>query len=419
MARYRYKALRMDGTCCAGTLEAADEQSLLEMLHRRGIYCYEYRRTEAENGRRTSSRVKSDAIPPFCRQMSTMLGAGVPVSRLNVLSHDALLKTMLGAGVPVSRALSVCGSSTRDRSLGRILARLNETVQKGRTLSEAMAEMNGIFPGLLVHMAAMGELNGSLDRVMAKMADHYSREAKLRKKIRSAMTYPTILLVVTLAATAFMLTAVLPRFASLLSGTELPAFTRFLLGTSAFLKIHGLHLLLAVLGLLGLGAWILTIPAVRLEKDRLLLGLPVVGRLLKTVYTAQFASSFSLLYASGISILESLDAAAAVMGNSYIRMCLGQVGMDLRKGEMLSQSLERRRIFLPVFISLVAAGEESGALESILADAGIFYESESERALEQMVALLEPCVMIVMALVVGSIVIAVMMPIYTMYSHML
>ena len=341
--------------------------------------------------------MKSDAIPPFCRQMSTMLGAGVPVSR----------------------ALSVCGSSTRDRSLGRILARLNETVQKGRTLSEAMAEMNGIFPGLLVHMAAMGELNGSLDRVMAKMADHYSREAKLRKKIRSAMTYPAILLVVTLAATAFMLTAVLPRFASLLSGTELPAFTRFLLGTSAFLKIHGLHLLLAVLGLLGLGAWILTIPAVRLEKDRLLLGLPVVGRLLKTVYTAQFASSFSLLYASGISILESLDAAAAVMGNSYIRMCLGQVGMDLRKGEMLSQSLERRRIFLPVFISLVAAGEESGAQESILADAGIFYESESERALEQMVALLEPCVMIVMALVVGSIVIAVMMPIYTMYSHML
>ena len=397
MARYRYKALRMDGTCCAGTLEAADEQSLLEMLHRRGIYCYEYRRTEAENGRRTSSRVKSDAIPPFCRQMSTMLGAGVPVSR----------------------ALSVCGSSTHDRSLGRILVRLNETVQKGRTLSEAMAEMNGIFPGLLVHMAAMGELNGSLDRVMAKMADHYSREAKLCKKIRSAMTYPAILLVVTLAATAFMLTAVLPRFASLLSGTELPAFTRFLLGTSAFLKIHGLHLLLAVLGLLGLGAWILTIPAVRLEKDRLLLGLPVVGRLLKTVYTAQFASAFSVLYASGISILESLDAAAAVMGNSYIRMCLGQVGMDLRKGEMISQSLERRSIFLPVFISLVAAGEESGALESILADAGIFYESESARALEQMVALLEPCVMIVMALVVGSIVIAVMMPIYTMYSHML
>lgn len=117
--------------------------------------------------------------------------------------------------------------------------------------------------------------------------------------------------------------------------------------------------------------------------------------------------------------MESLDAAAAVMGNSYIRMCLGQVGMDLRKGEMLSQSLERRRIFLPVFISLVAAGEESGALENILADAGIFYESESAMALEQMVALLEPCVMIVMALVVGSIVIAVMMPIYTMYSHML
>lgn len=397
MARYRYKARRMNGARCTGTLEAADEQSLLELLHRKEIYCYEYHRTEAENGRRTSSKVKLAAIPPFCRQMSTMLGAGVRVSR----------------------ALSVCGSSTNDRTLARVLARLNETVQKGRTLSEAMAEMNGIFPDLLVHMAATGELNGSLDKVMEKMAVHYGREAELRKKIRSAMTYPVILLIVTVLSTAFMLTTVLPRFAGLLSGAELPAFTLFLLRVSALMKTHGLHILLALLGFCGLAAWILMIPGGRLQKDRLLLGLPVVGRLLKTVYTAQFAAAFSVLYASGISILESLDAAAAVMGNSYIRSCLGQVGNDLRKGEMFSQSLGRRHIFLPVFVSVVAAGEESGALEHILADAGSYYEAESSRALEQMVALLEPCVMIVMALVVGSIVIAVMMPIYTMYSHML
>ena len=224
---------------------------------------------------------------------------------------------------------------------------------------------------------------------------------------------------VTLLSTAFMLTTVLPKFADLLSGAELPAFTLFLLRVSALLENHGLHILLALLGIWGLAAWILMIPAVRLEKDRLLLELPVAGRLLKTVYTAQFASAFSVLYASGISILESLDAAAAVMGNSYIRACLAQVGNDLRKGEMLSQSLERRNIFLPVFVSVTAAGEESGALEQILAEAGNDYEEESARALEQMVALLEPCVMIVMALVVGSIVIAVMMPIYTMYSHML
>lgn len=397
MAYYRYKARRMNGTRCTGTLEAADEQSFLELLHRKELYCYEYHRIEAEDGRCTFGKVKYDAIPPFCRQMSTMLGAGVPVSK----------------------ALSVCGSSTSDRSLRLALARLNETVQKGRTLSEAMAEMNGIFPDLLVHMAATGELNGSLDRVMDKMAGHYSREAKLRKKIKSAMTYPIILLAVTLLSTAFMLTTVLPKFADLLSGAELPAFTLFLLRVSALLENHGLHILLALLGIWGLAAWILMIPAVRLEKDRLLLGLPVAGRLLKTVYTAQFVSAFSVLYASGISILESLDAAAAVMGNSYIRTCLVQVGNDLRKGEMLSQSLERRNIFLPVFVSVTAAGEESGALEQILAEAGNDYEEESARALEQMVALLEPCVMIVMALVVGSIVIAVMMPIYTMYSHML
>lgn len=397
MPRYRYRARGVDGARHTGVQEAADVQSLLELLHRKGMYCYEYRIEEAESGWRTSVKLKSASIPPLCRQMSAMLGAGVSVSR----------------------ALWVCAEASQERFLKRVLERLNETVQKGRTLSEAMGEMEGVFPELLVHMAAMGESSGTLDRIMDQMADYYGQEMALRKKIQNAMTYPAILLAVTLASTAFMLTAVLPQFASLLSGTDLPAFTRFLLRVSSLFQHHGLWLLLGCLGMTALAAGLLSVQAVRRQKDRLLLGLPVLGHFWKTVYTSQFASAFAVLYGNGVGILTSLDAAAAVMGNTYIRACLKDVEEDLRKGEMLSRSLKNQNIFLPVFVSMVVAGEEAGGLERVLDKAGDFYKKEAERALEQMIALLEPCMMIVMALIVGSIVIAVMMPIYTMYSHML
>ena len=329
------------------------------------------------------------------------------------------MAVMLSAGIPVSKALFVCLEAAQDRGFKRLLTSLNENVQKGRTLSEAMAEMEGAFPDLLVRMVETGEASGTLDHMMEKMAAHYSRESELVKKVQSAMTYPLILLAVTVLSTAFMLTTVLPQFTTLLSGAELPALTRFLLEASDLLKTQGMLILFACLGFAGFAAWLLSVPSIRLKADRMLLCLPVLGPLLTIIYTARFASAFAMLYGSGIRILASIEAAAAVMGNSYVRACLAQVGQDLRKGEVLSQALKEQKLFPPVFISTVMAGEEAGGLEQVLAEVGTFYEKESLQALEQMIALLEPLMMIVMALIVGSIVVAVMMPVYSMYSGML
>lgn len=397
MASYRYKARRADGAVRAGSMEAVDEQMLLERLRKKGLYCYQFDKVEEGRGGKFASKLKPADIPPFCRQMAVMLSAGIPVSG----------------------ALLVCCEAAQDRGFKRLLTRLNENVQKGRTLSEAMAEMEGVFPDLLVRMAETGEASGTLDHIMEKMAAHYSRETELVKKVQSAMTYPMILLAVTVLSTAFMLTTVLPQFTTLLSGAELPALTRFLLGASDLLKTQGMLILFACLGFAGFAVWLLSVPPVRLEADRLLLRLPVVGPLLKMIYTARFASAFSLVYGSGIRILASIDAAAAVMGNTYVRACLARVGQDLRKGEQLSQAFKKQKLFPPVFISTVMAGEEAGGLEQVLAEVGEFYEKESLQALEHMIALLEPLMMIVMALIVGSIVVAVMMPVFSMYSGML
>lgn len=397
MALYRYKACGASGSVQTGSLEAADDQALLDQLHRRGLFCCEYHREADQRDRTGGHRLKVKVLSPFCRQMAAMLTAGIPISG----------------------ALAVCSEASQDRALKNALVLLNMTVQKGRTLSEAMEEMGGTFPNLLIRMVETGESSGSLDQMMEKMAEHYSQEAELGGKVQSAMTYPVILFIVTLISTAFMLTAVLPRFASMLSGMELPAMTRFMMKLSSLLKNHGIMILFICAGLVLLGACLTARPSVRLRADGCLLRLPVVGRLMKTVYTSRFAATFSVLYGSGISILTSLEVAGRVMENAYVGECLRQVSEDLRKGELLSQSLRRKNIFQPMFISMVVAGEESGSLESVLKDTGDFYGKEALRALSQMVALVEPCMMVLMALAVGSIVMAIMMPIYTMYSQML
>ena len=161
------------------------------------------------------------------------------------------------------------------------------------------------------------------------------------------------------------------------------------------------------------------IPSVRLALDRAIIHIPVIGKIVKTIDTARFSQTFGILYGNGAGILEALDLTGQVMGNSYIRKSLKDVAEELKRGRLLSGSLEEANIFLPVFVSMVAAGEESGRLDQVLGEAGIYYEKEAERAVNQMVVLLEPAMILIMAIVVGGMILAVMTPVFQMYSSML
>ena len=216
-----------------------------------------------------------------------------------------------------------------------------------------------------------------------------------------------------------MLTTVLPQFASMLEEQELPLLTRVMMGVSFSLRSHGALYCLLLLILLAMVMGALTMPYIRLRADRALFRLPIVGNLLRTIDTSRFSSAFAVLYGSGIGILEAIHTTGKVMGNSYVEQCLEEAGENLKKGEMLSQALKRLDLFHPVLISMVVAGEESGSLEEVLEDAGGYYEGEAARAIGQMIALLEPVMILVMALIVGSIVMAIMMPVFTMYTSML
>ena len=233
------------------------------------------------------------------------------------------------------------------------------------------------------------------------------------------MTYPVILFSITVLAAVFMLTMVLPQFASMLQEQELPWITRMMMKLSFSLRSRGVLYIMLILVLMALFKGILTCPFVRLQADRAVLYTPMIGKLLRTVYTSRFASAFAVLYGSGIGILDAMHTVGRVMGNSYVEKGLVQVAESLKGGVMLSQALEELNLFQPVLISMVAAGEESGALDMVLEDAGSFYEKEAARAVNQMIALLEPAMILILALVVGSVVMAIMMPVFNMYSSML
>ena len=396
MPRYRYTAKGMNGRVCKGSMEASDPADLTERLKQRELYCFRWR--EIEESRSSGlSPLKIRMLPPLCRQFSSMMAAGVPLG-------DILTVSIRAEG---------------DKGMKKVLLRIRKAVYEGSTLSEAMEATEGIFPNLLVYMIQTGEASGRLDEILDRLAAYYSREEELAGKVRAAMTYPLILLFVTICCSIFLLTAVLPQFAAMLQGARLPALTRFMLGAGEQLRLHGglyaAALLILILFILSASA----VTGVRLRIGRALLHIPFAGKLLKIIYTSRFASSFSVLYGSGTGILEALDIAGRVIGNEHIRLEIREACFCMEQGQSLSKALGRLEMFPPVFLSMTAAAEESGDLERIMEQTGRYYEKEAERAMNQMIALLEPAMILVMAGMVGSIVLAVMLPMFQMYSSIL
>lgn len=241
MPRYRYKAKSEDGRVHCGTKEADNGRALFVMLKSQGLYCYEYSSRERTPAVRPA-KLNQRQLPLLCRQIAAMLTAGVPLSR----------------------ALEVSAGSAGDKTLKVTLAGLRESIHKGRTLSEAMEEMKGVFPNLLVYMMRTGESSGRLDELLHKMAEYYGREEELNGKVRAAMTYPIILFSITVMAAVFMLTTVLPQFASMLQEQELPWITRMMMRLSFSLRSRGFLYIILILVLMALFKGILKCPSVRL-----------------------------------------------------------------------------------------------------------------------------------------------------------
>lgn len=392
MARFRYVAKDMAGKTHKGTMEAATESVLVQQLREKDLFLVEAKDQVKEKGYR---KLKAKQLKEFCRELSTLLASGVSLVRaLDIISEQE--------GIPdVER---------------EIYQAVLMDLKRGISLSEAM-ETKECFPDLMVGMIRSGEGSGNLDQVTERLSVQYEKDYKLTQQVKSAMTYPCILLVLCVAIVILIVTFILPQFQSLFDQMDsLPWMTNVLIAVSDFLIKRWYVALLIVFTAVMVIRVIIGIPGVRRQVDYQKVHIAGFGKLFKVVYTARFARTLSSLYSSGMPLATAIGISGNTIGNMYIEEQFEQVVTQVRSGVPLSQALREVDGLLLKLSSTILVGEESGRLDVMLDSIAVTLEDEAEQATKRMVTLLEPILIVFMAVIVGFIMMAVMLPIYQSYS---
>lgn len=399
MPEFRYAVVDKNGQMLTGSLEAENEDICRRIITQRGLYCLSV--TPASFASRSlsfggKSKIKPKELAVFCRQFSTMLTAGIGVIKSLDILHTQ-------AGKPRIKG---------------ILKSVYDAVQRGQSFSSALKAQGTTFPLLLISMVEAGEASGTLDKVMERVADHYEKDIKTSNKIKGAMMYPLILSILMVLVVIVMMVFVLPKFMGMFAsaGASLPLPTRILLGISNSLT-HYWYLYLIVISAAAL-IWInyLKSQGGRITWDRFKTRAPVLGKLMVTIISARFARTLSTLMRSGIPMLPCLEITSRVLGNRYFEEKMTELREEIRRGTSLSSAMKKIDIFPMMMLSMISIGEESGSLDDVLQKTAAFYDEESDSAVSRMVGLLEPLMIVVMALVVGFIVISIVMPMYGMMT---
>ena len=276
----------------------------------------------------------------------------------------------------------------------------------------------GAFPQFLISMVGAGESSGSLDVIMQRMSDHYAKESKMENTIKGAMMYPIILLCLTVVIVIGMFTFIMPQFVSLFEDPDsMPALTKAMMGFSDFMKSKWYILLAVVVALVFGIKYALKVPDIRKKFDKFIIKGPGFGPLVVKIYTARFARTLSSLYSSGIAMVECLKRASDVLSNAYISEKFEDVIDEVKQGEPLSIAVQRTEIFDSMFCSIIYVGEEAGALDTILEKTSEYYEEESDSAIQRLVSMLEPVMIILLGIAVGCVVASVLPALYSSFEN--
>lgn len=391
MPLYKYTAVAVDGTKKRGRMEAGGVSQLTSLLGDEGLFLVKHQESTKVQKQK---RLKLIEVADFCRQLAAMLSSGITLIR----------------------AMQIISQRDNKPHIQKVYDAVIDDLQKGTSLSDSMANQGKAFPELLINMIKAGESSGRMDSTASKMADQYDKDHRLNGKIRNAVMYPAILVVLIVVVMIVIFTFVLPTFFEMFEGMALPLPTQIVMAISDFLVANWLYLLIGVLIIVMVFTAIFKQPHPRRWKDKLLTKLPKIGKLLRTIYTARFARTMASLYVSGIPMIQSLNIAKKTIGNSYIEYQFESVIERLANGQTLSQSLMDVDGFESKLKSTILIGEESGRLEQMLESVADQFDYDAEMASQRLVALIEPVLIVVMAVVIAFVMISVMLPIYQMYS---
>jgi type IV pilus assembly protein PilC len=395
MPLFKYSAMSANGKTISGMMESDSATRVQQTL--KDMQQYALKIDETGSG-------------------SKQLRRGAPLKDLAVFCRQ--FYAMMRSGVSVVKCLDLLYQQTTNKKLKETIFRVYESVQRGDLLSESLRKQTGVFPEIMISMVDTGEASGTLDQILGKLAIAFEKDLKVRRKIQSAMIYPIVLTALAFTVVTGLVTFVLPMFVGMFESSKvaLPMPTQILLGMSTFIRSYWyLIIFIVIMAVVGFKTWSNSEKG-RFQWDHFKLKLPVLKGSLSKIYSSRLTRTLATLVNAGLPLLNAMDIAARVIGNKYITKFMNQAKDDVRSGVSLSQAIRKTAVFPPMVASMIGIGEESGTLDSMLETTADYFDEESDKALTQMVALMEPALIIVMAALVGFIVISIVMPIFDMSS---
>lgn len=396
MAKFKYKEIDSSGKVVQGTMEANSQSDVISAIKTRGA--------------RPVSVVQDTSISS---SLDIKIGKKKVKSRdLSIFAKQ--LYTMLHAGMPLLSCIETLGEQTEHPTLREALSFIHQDLQKGAIFSTSIQKRPDVFPPLFYSMVRSGELSGNLDRVLNNLAIHYQKEAKIQAQIKSAMTYPIIILIAAIGVTVLLIVKLVPMFKDMFNGRQLPGITVFILNLSDLL-IHKWYIIIAVIfATVFVIRTYLSTATGRLQFDRRKLNLPIIGKYMKIIVSSRFASTLAVLITSGIPIIQAIESSAEITGNKFIEKKMENVLDNIKKGSPMSFELKKLKIFPPMMISMIKIGEESGAIDTMLSKTSEIFEEELEEAIKKMTSLMEPVIIILIGGIVAVVLLSIYLPMFEM-----
>lgn len=399
MSSFKYKAISKSGEKIENVYTANTKEDVLVMMKSNNYYPLKIEEI-VESTKIDSKlfvRVTTKDIAIFCRQFYTMLNAGATISM----------------------CLNILGQQITNKKLKDSVISVDEHVRKGLTFSEALKKQGNVFPDLFVNMVNSGEVSGTLDTIIKRMAEHYEKESKINNKVKGAMVYPTILGIISIMVIIGMLTFVMPIFVGMFkdNGVVLPLPTKMLLGASSFLKTFWYLFIVIVGGIAFILNYYFKTENGQVFSSRVKLTLPILKNINEKIIVSRFTRTLSTVLASGVNLIQALEVVSKVLGNKIIENKVMEVREQMMKGGVLSEPLTKAGFFPPMLCSMIKIGEESGSLDEILDKTADFYDDELDTAIQQFTSILEPLMILFMGVVIGFMVISMMLPMFDMYNN--
>jgi type IV pilus assembly protein PilC len=395
MLTYAYQARDSAGKMTSGIQEAMNEDNAINTLMARGLMVLSIQQKAGSKALRPVGNVAETDLVLFTRQLATMVDAGLPlVTALTALYEQA--------------------DPRKQGALRRVVGEISAQVQQGETFNQAISKHPKVFSRLYIAMVKAGESGGLLAEILDRLASFLEAAARLKKKVKSAMTYPVIVICIAFAITTFLIVRVVPVFGEIFAdfGANLPAPTQFLLDVSDFIRSNWWLLVLIIGGIFfGIRTFLRTERGRQLW-DRWKLKLPIFGPLVHKICMTRFARTFAQLIRSGVPILEVMEIVGDTAGNYVVEVAIRGVAADVEKGDHLTACLSRQPIFPPMLVRMVSAGEATGKIDTMLEKMADFWDEEIEAILDALTSLIEPLLIVVLGVIVGGIVIAMFLPIF-------